>query len=605
MNNNNSYSINFMLKSKDEIKRDYTINNFKIKFPELKENFDINYDDINGGGESESSNKEYQEYISEKYKKYEIQDEKPKFKDICFPPKYKHQLPQLFLPEFMGPKTKNKGIMVMHKIGGGKTCTGILIGEEWKDKRKVFFITPASLITNLYKEFRTKCTGNTYISNSERKKLEKLNPSSKEYHDIIYKVNKRINKKYNIYSYHSFVNSIEKNDIDFNNSLLIFDEIQNVVSEKGKHYKIIYNALQNSPSSTRIVIMTATPIFDKPIELPLTLNLLKPKNIFPTGNDFNDMFIKNIDNKLDIKNTDLLGNLLKGLISYSPGAPSIAFPEKKFKVVRCQMSDFQYKSYLTVKKQKASSSFINILDLPNNFYIGERMISNISYPNKKVNEEGFNCLDKLKDFTFEDLKKYSCKFYKMINKINNTDGPAIVYSDFRGYGGLKAFIKILEKFGYSDALNNKKSKKNYGIWSGNETTKIKEMYKDLYNKYENKDGSLVKIMLISPSGKEGLSLFRTRTIHIMSSYWNTSRIEQVIGRGVRFCSHKDLQKSERNVTIYLYLAVSNNSKEELIDEYIYSIMLQKDKLIKKFYSIMEKNAVDKILFRNAKKFIKN
>ncbi len=40
--------------------------------------------------------------------------------------------------------------------------------------------------------------------------------------------------------------------------------------------------------------MSATPIFDKPVELALTMNLLKPDEILPTATKFNDTFL-NID----------------------------------------------------------------------------------------------------------------------------------------------------------------------------------------------------------------------------------------------------------------------------------------------------------------------
>ena len=47
-------------------------------------------------------------------------------------------------------------------------------------------------------------------------------------------------------------------------------------------------------------------------------------------------------------------------------------------------------------------------------------------------------------------------------------------------------------------------------------------------------------MLGSPSVREGVSFKRVRQVHILEPYWNMSRYEQVIGRAIRFCSHKDL-----------------------------------------------------------------
>ena len=56
--------------------------------------------------------------------------------------------------------------------------------------------------------------------------------------------------------------------------------------------KTIYNAILKAPDDIRIVLLSGTPMFDKPSEIGLTLNLLKLKNEFPVGTKFNDKFLK-------------------------------------------------------------------------------------------------------------------------------------------------------------------------------------------------------------------------------------------------------------------------------------------------------------------------
>ena len=85
-----------------------------------------------------------------------------------------------------------------------------------------------------------------------------------------------------ILSYNKFISNIKNNIINNNllkNSIIVIDEVQNIVSEKGFYYKIIKNMIDNSPKELRIILLSATPIFDKPIELGLTFNLLKPNKI--------------------------------------------------------------------------------------------------------------------------------------------------------------------------------------------------------------------------------------------------------------------------------------------------------------------------------------
>ena len=66
----------------------------------------------------------------------------------------------------------------------------------------------------------------------------------------------------------------------------------------------------------------------------------------------------------------------------------------------------------------------------------------------------------------------------------------------------------------------------------------------------NINGDKVKVILISLAGAEGLDFKFIRQVHIMEPWYNLSRIEQIIGRAIRHCSHKNLpfEKTEcRNI----------------------------------------------------------
>ena len=74
-----------------------------------------------------------------------------------------------------------------------------------EDKKKIMFVCPASLVGNMYKELRSPCAGNEYITDKERKLLASYEPGTNEYDDLVEKVNKRIDKFYTILSYNKFV----------------------------------------------------------------------------------------------------------------------------------------------------------------------------------------------------------------------------------------------------------------------------------------------------------------------------------------------------------------------------------------------------------------
>ena len=94
--------------------------------------------------------------------------------------------------------------------------------------------------------------------------------------NIIKKSEKKIDKYYTIYSYHKFVDLAKSNKIKLRNTLLIIDEVQNMISETGSFHKNLKKTIDNSDDKTRVILLSATPMFDKPVEISMTLNLLKP-----------------------------------------------------------------------------------------------------------------------------------------------------------------------------------------------------------------------------------------------------------------------------------------------------------------------------------------
>ena len=551
----------------------------------------------------------FQKEIYKKYKKYKIK-KKLSFKQICFPTNFTYQLPQLFVSEFINPSTKYKGVLLYHKIGAGKTCAAVRIAENFKSKREIIMVCPASLVDNFYKELRSECTGTNYIDNKLRERLKTLDVQTSEYKQIIKKINSEIDLNYKIYSYNKFVDLILNKKLKLSNSLLIIDEVQNIVSEQGSYYKIILNAISKA-DNLRTVIMSATPIFDKPMELGLTLNLLMPKESFEIGKKFSELYIdyKIVDNKpiYDIKNENKLRLKLNGLVSYFAGAPSYVFPERKQRIIYCPMSKYQYESYKIVQDKEGKINKLDLLKLPNNFFIGSRIISNIAFPNKLVNKAGLNGLTK-RSMDLENLQTYSTKFYEIMKRVLKSTGTIFIYSNFREYGGLLSFIKILEYYGFKNFLTNNKGKNRYAVWSGDETQEQKEKLKNVFNSKANYNGSQIKIILGSPAIKEGVSLLRVRQVHIIEPYWNMSRLEQVIGRAIRFCSHKDVEPEKGIVKVYIYIATiptelakkeKENNKEPTItiDEHIYNMAIVKNCLSSKFESVIKEAAVDYKLFQ--------
>ncbi len=113
------------------------------------------------------------------------------------------------------------------------------------------------------------------------------------------------------------------------------------------------------------------------------------------------------------------------------------------------MSKYQYESYKIVQEREGKINKLDLLKLPNNFFIGSRIISNIAFPNKKVNKSGLDALTG-RHMELENLKTYSTKYYQIMRRVLKSSGTIFIYSGFKEYGGLMPLIKILEYYGYVD-----------------------------------------------------------------------------------------------------------------------------------------------------------
>jgi superfamily II DNA or RNA helicase len=119
----------------------------------------------------------------------------------------------------------------------------------------------------------------------------------------------------------------------------------------------------------------------------------------------------------------------------------------------------------------------------------------------------------------------------------------------------------------------------------------------------NLRGEFIKMLMITQSGAEGISLKCVRRVLIMEPFWNMVRIDQVIGRAVRAHSHNALPEDERNVTVSIYTTVftpkmakdftmENKDNSMTTDTHILSIAEKKDGIIQVFLNQLKIAAVD-------------
>ena len=189
-------------------------------------------------------------------------------------------------------------------------------------------------------------------------------------------------------------------------------------------------------------------------------------------------------------------------------------------------------------------------------------------------------------FSKEGLKIYSPKFLHILENIQDSEhvGLHLIYSQFRTLEGIGLFAETLKYNGFAqfklrnignkqwiiDMAEEDMGKPTFALYTGTETAEEKEIIRNIYNgdwefvpsgiaeqlremSVNNNMGEIIRILMITSSGSEGINLKNTRYVHIMEPYWHPVRMEQVIGRARRICSHKSLPLELQTVEVFLYL----------------------------------------------------
>jgi superfamily II DNA or RNA helicase len=199
---------------------------------------------------------------------------------------------------------------------------------------------------------------------------------------------------------------------------------------------------------------------------------------------------------------------------------------------------------------------------------------------------------------FKKLYACSCKYVSAIFYSLKSKGPILVFSNYVKMEGLeifKLYLKYIgvEKYGKEDS----KDYLRYVEYHGEIDQETRNKNKEKFNLLENKEGKIIKFILVAPAGAEGISLRNVRQIHVLDPYWNEVRIEQLIGRGIRMCSHEDLPIKDRKVDVYRYKAVRENGKKTT-DENVEESAKEKQTLIDSFLKTIKEVAVDCELFKS-------
>lgn len=486
-------------------------------------------------------------------------------------------------------------ILLVHGTGVGKTFSCIAIAENSMGhfSGKTLVVAP-------------EVTHNQYIK------------SILKSHAAVYKSGEEdsVKERYDMTTYES----LHKYDMT-QYKCIILDEAHNIRNTDGNVYAAIDDMRAKiSPKRTKLVLATATPMFDRSENIFPLLELLAWNN----GD-------KELATKLANKNISGIREACK-FVSYveagqndfaerrDPRTPILKTSnESKLTMFGSAIPPSERKWVDTIPFPLA----ITFLDKKQTDYIDRAMkatnpediedaIDNAN--NATVEEPGSSALDSVKhtNVQYENLsvlripESFQKNVYNLcpkvktiINAIKTGPRPVLVHSRYFSNGILPVLI-ALENEGFVPKLSAKRNrygKTNVKTPVGTYSVVTSNVDHTDRPQLVTKTVEETDVICITDKASTGFDLRGIRQIHTLEPWWNVSKTLQTIGRAFRFKAHAGLPEKERWCEIYCHVAMRKDNRETP-DEMICRKSASKYVNVLKYTDILKRNAMDCNLFKD-------
>jgi len=621
---------------------------------------------------------------------------------------------QRFVSRYLSAQCPYQSALLYHGVGVGKTCAAISIAESYLHifpNKKVIIVAPPNIQPNFRRTIfdidavkisEDENTPNTLKGCTADYYLRRTGTEfEKEKSVITSRVRDFINARYEFMGYIQFQRYIERvkasdrSDsaaalrLEFEGRLVIIDEAHNLrdvpgessddnIDSAGGDDEVADAAAGKKLSPTltelleivhgmKLVLMTATPMYNNYKEIIFLLNLLlkNDKRIELTESD---IFKPNSD--FQVGGEEKLGNAAAAYISFMRGENPLSFPVRLFpetlKGGRPVPKMAAWPEFNPKGDPTGNTSYVMKLPLVPVSYEGASLeayasISNLANlsvssidtmvqsgnwlypvegvaPEARIRDAGFDACfrqssggsiqftatnEDLGWMTKDGLGAVSPKAKFILDALQGAKGVSFVYSRFIKSGALP-LVLVLEANGYTPygrdtpmlrngpqapggrqcAKCSRKEQEHKGAGhvfrpakyilltgrntlSPNNAAMVAAARSDA-----NKDGALIKVIVGSQVASEGIDLRFVREIYVFDSWFHLNKMEQVLGRGVRTCSHSLLDKKERNTTIYLLVNVLPEEDAETADLYMYRVAMNKAIQMGKVSRVLKRYALD-------------
>lgn len=175
----------------------------------------------------------------------------------------------------------------------------------------------------------------------------------------------------------------------------------------------------------------------------------------------------------------------------------------------------------------------------------------------------------------------------MTNLVGHWKAKHVLFTFFKNKGGANIIHALLQMCGIKSE-----------IYSGDIGDSQRQQILKTFNAENNRYGDKIKILLVTEAGAEGINILEAQHMHILESSSREMKIQQAIGRVVRYRSHavegrKPMPKNEQKVHVWRYWSTSD--PEPYTIETTYEDSDGSTKSAKKV--IVDKTCVDEILYK--------
>ena len=458
---------------------------------------------------------------------------------------------------------QNKSILLFHKMGSGKTISSLYSAIK--------FNKPTIII------------GQKSSKKSFMDDLDKL--------EII--LDTTIDKtNFTFYTFQKAQNLMQSQFDLLKDKIVIIDEAHHLRSQTIQMMFII----NSIPLAYKCILLTGTPIINHPIDLCVLVNIIKNKEIFTIDKSLFDFYYVNYELNNDLSNNDLSNNIMSNNTISNKSLPIIIYKmvdELKSKLSNCisfyEPSSSSSNLKINIFYPEVPLNTNQLLEYKNYIVrLINPMTKRIVHLETDIDAESYNV-----DFITLDIKKKNAfltatrqlsntvdndpnspKILEVVEMVLKGPKPVVIYSNFLANGIYPISVKLME-YGIS-----------HKMIKGSTTD---EKMNKIINEYNE---GLFDVLLISSAASESVTLLKTRQIHILEPHFNEAKINQVIGRAIRYKSHDKLPISEKQISIYHWTSIFPTTIQyKTADQYLIWLGKKKQVLIDKFIELIKEVSI--------------